>query len=77
VRPPITPYQAIMLAIREGYGVKTSILRQAEWTLAMDPRSYCTGRDLHRAWTWLVERGCIEHRGKTWEPARSCAGGAR
>ena len=74
MRPPITPYEAIMLAIMEGYGFRTSILRQAEWTLAMDPRSYCTGRDLRCAWTRLVERGCIHRRGGVWESTSVCAG---
>ena len=75
MRPPITPYQAIMAAISEGYGHRTTILRQAEWILALDPRCACTGNDLRCAWTWLVERGCIERRGRTWEQARACAGG--
>jgi hypothetical protein len=74
VRPPITPYEAIMLAIGDGYGIRKSILRQAEWTLAMDPRCYCTGRDLRCAWTWLVERGCIHRRGGVWESTPACAG---
>lgn len=71
MRPPITPYHAIMLAIVEGYGFRTSILRRAEWTLAMDPRSHCTGRDLHRAWTRLVDRGCIRRQRGVWEPSRT------
>lgn len=74
-RPPITPYQAIMAAVSEGYGTQASILSEAEWILALDPGCRCTGRDLHRAWAELVERGCIERRGRTWEPVRACAGG--
>ena len=30
MRPPITPQQAIMLAIRKGYGVRATILREAD-----------------------------------------------
>lgn len=75
MRPPITPYQAIMAAVSEGYGTRASILREAEWILALDPLCHCTGADLRCAWTWLVERGCIERRGRTWEPVRACAGG--
>jgi len=71
VRPPITPHKAILGAIAEGYGVKTSILRQAEWTLATDPRCHCTGRDLRCAWTWLVEHGCIRRQRGVWEPSRT------
>ena len=77
MRPPITPHQAIMLAIREGYGTQASILREAEWILALDPRCYCTGRDLLRAWTRLVERGDIQRRRGVWEPTLVCAGAAR
>lgn len=75
MRPPITPQQAIMSAIREGYGTRASILREAEWILALDPRCYCTGRDLLRAWTRLVERGDIQRRRGVWEPTPVCVGG--
>jgi hypothetical protein len=37
------PCDAIMAAIREGYGTQASILREAEWILALDPRCACTG----------------------------------
>ena len=68
------PCDAIMAAVGDGYGVRTSILRQAEWILALDPRCACTGNDLRCAWTWLVERGCIQRRRGVWEPTPVCAG---
>ena len=77
MRPPITPYQAIMAAVSDGYGTRASILRQAEWTLALDPRCACTGDELRCAWTWLVERGCIQRRRGVWDPTPVCAGAAR
>jgi len=55
-----------MAAISEGYGHRTTILRQAEWILALDLRC---------AWTWLVERGCIQRRRGVWDPTPVCAGG--
>ena len=67
------PCDAIMAAIREGYGTQASILREAEWILALDPRCTCTGAELRCAWTWLVERGCITYRGHAWHPTPACA----
>lgn len=72
-RPPLTPQQAIMAAIRQGYGSQASILQEAEWILALDPLCACTGAELRCAWTWLRERGCIAYRGRAWHPTPACA----
>ena len=71
------PCDAILGAIAEGHTTKGSALREAEWILALDPLCYCTGQELRCAWTWLVERGCIQRRRGVWEPTPVCAGAAR
>lgn len=49
------PCDAIMSAIREGYGMRASIQREAEWILALDPERGCIQR---RGRTWEQARAC-------------------
>jgi len=65
VRPPITPYRAILGAIAEGYTTKGSALREAYRVLS-DAGNHTGQHDLNCSWSILAHDGRIEKRGRAW-----------